>query len=341
LASHLDALIPTVEASLVMQSGSTALADVLYCFARQYQCLARSAEEAVLFKLEKRFGAFEIPLLFLAIWLHPKYKIVANIVLINGALSMVDAIGWIDTYVKRWCLAGEAQTSAATAVAEWAAGRDHWVHIAASFTGPPGKYWDLVRLDAGHARVGDVKVARLCLASAASKSFTVLPNAEDPERVFCELGRMITSSRTSLANTPSSRMLLIAADYRAKQREEDVCTAETIGAMSKTSKKFTNKAMALLGLQQISDWSVAIVSNVPVGGVVLCHHTDGSSSSGSGSGSGGGSDSAAPNGGVKDCNLDAQVSAGFEGSTNLEGATVVLCETRTRVPNLTSITLCI
>jgi hypothetical protein len=48
----------------------------------------------------------------------------------------------------------------------------------------------------------------------------VLPNAADPERVFSELGRMITSARTSLAYKQSSRILLIAADYRAKFREK-------------------------------------------------------------------------------------------------------------------------
>jgi hypothetical protein len=37
LARHLDALVPTIEASLVMQGGTASLADVLYCFGRQYQ----------------------------------------------------------------------------------------------------------------------------------------------------------------------------------------------------------------------------------------------------------------------------------------------------------------
>jgi hypothetical protein len=51
LALHVDSLLPIIEASLVMQSGSATLAEVLFCFARQYQCLARGTEDAVLQKL--------------------------------------------------------------------------------------------------------------------------------------------------------------------------------------------------------------------------------------------------------------------------------------------------
>jgi hypothetical protein len=59
--------------------------------------------------------------------------------------------------------------------------------------------------------------AGFALASAAAKIFNVLANMVDPERVFSELVRMISSARTSLVYKQSSRMLLIATDYRANE----------------------------------------------------------------------------------------------------------------------------
>jgi hypothetical protein len=298
LSSHLDALVPTIESSLVMQGGSATLADVLYCFARQFQYLSRGVENEVLRKLEKRFAMFELPLLFMYFWLHPKYKTIAEGVLSNGILSMVDVVGWIDGYVKRWCVAGETNTSVAAAVAEWATGCDHWVTIAQNFRNSPENYWNFVRLDSSHAQFGGVKASRHCLAASALKVFRVLPNSADPERAFSELGRMITSSRTSLSNTQSSRMLLIASDYRASEREAEVCAggseSETIARkMFRTKKKFTNKAEALLRLKEIAQYpaGVAAVSNVPMGGVVFVGESAGVSGSDGGSGSGGGSGS--------------------------------------------------
>jgi hypothetical protein len=62
---------------------------------------------------------------------------------------------------------------------------------------------------------GDVRSWRL-LAQVAGKLLNVLPNAADPERVFSELGRMITPSRTNLEDAQSARMIFIAADCRVQ-----------------------------------------------------------------------------------------------------------------------------
>jgi hypothetical protein len=125
LTRHLDALVPTIEASLIMKCGSATLADVLYSFGRQYQCFALGAEGVILRKLEKRFGMFEFPPLFLSLWLHSKYKTIAKNLLTRCVLSMVDAIGWLDSYVTRWCHSGRSKTSVAASVAEGLSGRDH------------------------------------------------------------------------------------------------------------------------------------------------------------------------------------------------------------------------
>jgi hypothetical protein len=63
---------PQLKQASFMKCGSATLAAVLYCFGRQYQCFVRGAEGVVLRNMEKRFGMFEFPLLFLSHWLHPK-----------------------------------------------------------------------------------------------------------------------------------------------------------------------------------------------------------------------------------------------------------------------------
>jgi hypothetical protein len=91
-------------------------------------------------------------------------------------------------------------------------------------------------------------MSRQVLAPVAVRSFSVLPNAADPERVFSELGRMITTSRTMLADAQSKHMLFVAADCRAEARR----TGEGVdggGSMQKASTKFSDRAAALLCLR--------------------------------------------------------------------------------------------
>jgi hypothetical protein len=57
--AHLDAMLPTIESSLVMQGGSLTLADTKYYFLRQYQALCVEGEDAVIAKLEKRWARLE------------------------------------------------------------------------------------------------------------------------------------------------------------------------------------------------------------------------------------------------------------------------------------------
>jgi hypothetical protein len=121
----------------------------------------------------------------------------------------------------------------------------------------------------------------------ATKIFTVLPNAADPERVFSELGRMITSACTSLAYKQSRRMIRIAADYRAKTREKARASGRS-GEYSKTTKKFLDVVAVMQRLKVITDCSVDAVSDFPVGGVVLATRSEDEGSGGSGRNDGSG-----------------------------------------------------
>jgi hypothetical protein len=78
IGAHLDALLPTIESSLVMQGGSVTLADDRNCLARQHQALVAAIEDAVIVQLEKRYYSLEKPLLILALWLPPTFAEVAR-----------------------------------------------------------------------------------------------------------------------------------------------------------------------------------------------------------------------------------------------------------------------
>jgi hypothetical protein len=74
LVDFLDLLIPTVESSLILQSGDATLADVLICKGRQFQALDRVDESAAIVALESRWSRLEQTILIIAYFLDPKYR---------------------------------------------------------------------------------------------------------------------------------------------------------------------------------------------------------------------------------------------------------------------------
>jgi hypothetical protein len=102
LGAHLDALLPTIGSSLVMQGGSKTLADAMYCLARQHQALVASSEDAVNVQREKRYSRLEKPLLIPALWLHPTYAEVARAMVGSGVVNVMILTEWVDGYDERW-----------------------------------------------------------------------------------------------------------------------------------------------------------------------------------------------------------------------------------------------
>lgn len=95
-------LITTVESTLILQSGKETLVDVLYTYGRQYQSLLDCHENAVLIKLEKRFNDPEFPLLFLCMFLHPKYQDFTSKIVNSDVIQITDIAMWVCIYAKRW-----------------------------------------------------------------------------------------------------------------------------------------------------------------------------------------------------------------------------------------------
>ncbi len=102
LEHFLEIQIPTIETSVLMQSGLCTLADVLYCCGRLYQGLYKANEFDVIDSLEARFKKFEFPLLFLSLYLHPKYWAKARCIVDEGLIDADHIVTWTNSYFHRW-----------------------------------------------------------------------------------------------------------------------------------------------------------------------------------------------------------------------------------------------
>jgi hAT family C-terminal dimerisation region len=150
--------------------------------------------------------------------LHPSYTEVVRVVVDSGVVDITTLTDWVDGYGERRGFKNSA-VSAALPAQDWSLRYEPWAQRSDSFGVQAGEYWAFVLSSSPASRSDDVRSRRL-LAQMARKLLAVLPNSADPDRVFSELGRMITLSRTSLADAQSSRMLFIAADCRAQERED-------------------------------------------------------------------------------------------------------------------------
>jgi hypothetical protein len=89
-------LQPTIETSLVLQSGSCNIADVFYSFGRLYQALANTSEFEVAAAMEARFCRYDFPLHYVGMLLNPMYRALALKLISAGAVSGMRVRMWID-----------------------------------------------------------------------------------------------------------------------------------------------------------------------------------------------------------------------------------------------------
>jgi hypothetical protein len=143
-------LQPTIEASLVPQSGSCSIADVLYSFGRLYQALANTSEFEIVAAMEARFCRYEFPLLYIGMLLNPMYRALALKFISAGAVSSMRVRMWIDGYFSRWFnweslrSMNRTLTSLVTAYSDWSSNSSSLVKLASSFTDSPGEFWTFV-----------------------------------------------------------------------------------------------------------------------------------------------------------------------------------------------------
>jgi hypothetical protein len=178
LGAHLDALLPTLESSLVMQGGSVTLSDAIYCFARQHQALVAASEDAVIVQLEKRYSRLERPLLILALWLHPTYAEVARAMVDSGVVNVMTLAEWVDGYGERWEFK-DGTVSAALAAQDWHGRFERGSKHSMSFGVEATKYWRFAETSSPASSTSAAVRSRQLLAQVAGKLLSVFPNAAD------------------------------------------------------------------------------------------------------------------------------------------------------------------
>lgn len=109
IGGFVRSVTPTIEVSLVPQDGNATLADVLYGMGRLYQVAKSDKESDVIKAIEKRFKEYEIPLLFLALWLHPRYRDLGTKMIKQacGGLSVHQVVSFVECYFRRWFVGKE------------------------------------------------------------------------------------------------------------------------------------------------------------------------------------------------------------------------------------------
>jgi hypothetical protein len=192
-------LQPTIEASLVLQSGSCTIVDVLYSFGILYQALANTSEFEVVATMEARFCRYEFPLLYVGMLLNPTYRALALKFISVGAVSGMVVWLWIDGYFSRWFkweslrAMDSTLTSLVTAYSDWSSNSSSLVKLASSFTDSPDEFWTFARRQLGEPPsrcARDASTIGFCMV--AEKLFSIVPHADDPEMQFSELGKPVT-----------------------------------------------------------------------------------------------------------------------------------------------------
>lgn len=249
LGQFLEVLVPTIEPSLVLQGGDATLADVLHAKGRQLKTLIAAGENATVALLEKRWGIVEQPLPMISFFFHPKYRSCA----ISSDIPEHAVARLVLGYATRWGVFGalgidpQRVSSLPSAVDFWVTSYEAWVKEAEAFQ-DPCRYWGYVaRSCCGTAATSDISAGISVLAEVLIIVFTCSPNSADPERLFSELGRMITPSRTRLKDEKIVQNLVVSAAVRwRKQRAYQV---NGFGSDTGKWKRFTDAAAAVLKLR--------------------------------------------------------------------------------------------
>jgi hypothetical protein len=229
LESFLGQMIPTIEASLMMQDEFCTLADAMYEIGRLYQVAYREEERAVVASLENRFWTYEIPLFFLALWLRPRYKKFGDSIARDGSrgMGLVLVTEWAGGYLDRWFPNFHEEklgnlSSIVSGLCAWEDMSDPTLRHASAMKHNPCRFWGMMKdSNARHSQGSEVKAGLYGLSLVTENIFSILPNAANTERPCSEIGRPITPARTYLTPEQSNKLLVIAEDYRISDRETD------------------------------------------------------------------------------------------------------------------------
>lgn len=205
----------------MLEGWSYKLGDLFCSYGHHEQTLKRHQQEKLFSKLSRRFAQLEFPLLFLSFFLHPKYFKIGITKVDHSIVILLDVVKFVSGYSKLCCLSDVDPTAA---VFEWMSYETSspWCQHKNSCHRIPHQFWCVV------GRMRNVYASVHVVAHVAMEMFSIMPNAEDPERVFPYLGSLMTPTRVNLSICTIKHPAVIFADVRERQLDlKDVTHRQT------------------------------------------------------------------------------------------------------------------
>jgi hypothetical protein len=134
----------------------------------------------------------------------------------SGGMGLVLVTEWAGGYLDRWFPNFREEkfgylSSIVSGLCAWEDMSDPTLRHASAMKHNPCRFWRMVKdSNARHAQGSEVKAGIYDLSLVAENIFSILPNAANTERLFSQIGRLITPARTSLAPEQSNKPLAIA-----------------------------------------------------------------------------------------------------------------------------------
>lgn len=253
LVKFLHLLIPTIESSLLMQGRTVTLGDVVYSKIRQFQQLLQQRELSAVAALEKRWNILEHPLLLLAFCFTPRYRSFA----VNMGVNEIQLETFAMGYANRWgsldeidCAGAKNVVSLDGAVGLWFSGESQWSNSRRvdNYSGLSGDFWSQVsRSVKTSSENAGISAEILVLCEVLRKVYSCTPNAADAERLFSELGRIVTPDKTRQTDETVMMKSVIAADVRMRR-----VACDGVGRSKTEQRRFMDTNRVLSRLKALS-----------------------------------------------------------------------------------------
>jgi hypothetical protein len=189
----------------------------------------------------------EQPELLLALYFHPNYRSIGLMLPLSEYLIKK----FVNGYASRWGSAAACSTeeniSTSSAIADWALGVAPWVREAVEFHGNPCNFWAQMARVHKLEETLDAKTLRV-LGEVCRKLFSCSQNSADPESLFSELGRIVSTDRTQQCDELIEMKHVIAADVRASKTISEIRLGKTKGYV-RSRKRFSEEPAATLILK--------------------------------------------------------------------------------------------
>lgn len=253
LVKFLHLLVPTIESSLLLQGRKATLGDVVFLKIRQLQILLKHEPSGVA-ALEERWSIVEQPLLLLAFCFTPRYRRFA----VRMGLDEFSLESFAVGYAKRWgsfekidCAGAKNVVSLSATVGAWFSGKSRWSearHVD-NYSGQSGDFWSQVaRSEQKGSGTSTSSVEVLVLCEVLRKIFSCCPNSADAERLFSELGRVVTADKTRQNDETVTMKSVIAADMRMRRAATD-----GVGRTKTEQRRFMDTNALISRLKAVSD----------------------------------------------------------------------------------------